>query len=306
MAMAEVLDGVRKIIHKWVNTSTRVDLNITRGDTVICVRNSRRFTTGDEVMLKNDTVYETGLIIASIDKVANLITLSTPVLNEWTTTENTVLIKTINEQFVQGVYIGDPDVISHFPAITVNGVSRSSEWLTLESTKEKYQIEVSVYVKASTHESGYRFLLSMVDEIQKGLKYNITPLISDYDITSLTQDIAVGDDTIWVADRSLFNNFRRIMIEDPYESHENWVTTWFTPEEDPSQEGLRLKDCVPYAFNKDDTTIVVPYRFIYNSWPDSIQYGSIHKGELLKGAKISWFAEEEEMQFLRRDEPRLR
>ena len=96
MAMAEVLDGVRKIIHKWVNTSTRVDLNITRGDTVICVRNSRRFTTGDEVMLKNNTVYETGLIIASIDKVANLITLSTPVLNDWTTTENTVFIKTIN------------------------------------------------------------------------------------------------------------------------------------------------------------------------------------------------------------------
>jgi len=146
----------------------------------------------------------------------------------------------------------------------------------------------------------------MADEIQLGLKRNITPLISDYDVTSLTQNITVGDDTIYVADRSLFNNNRRIMIEDPFESHENWVTTWWTDEEDPSQQSVRLKDCVPYAFNMSDTTIVVPHRFIYNSWPDSIQYGTIHKGELLKGAKISWFAEEEEMQFLRRDEPRLR
>ena len=306
MAMEEVLDGVRRIVHKWVNTSTRIELNVTRGDTVICVRNARRFKAGDQVMLKNNTVYETALIIADTDKVANLITLSTPALNDWTTTENTVLIKTIDEQFVQGIYIGDPDVISHYPAITVNGVSRSSEWLTLESSKERYQIEVTVYVKASSHERGYRFLMNITDEIQKGLKYNITPLISDYDIRSLTQDIKVGDDTIYVSDRSLFNNHRRIMIEDDYESHENWVTEWWEPEDDPSQQALRLKDCVPYAFNKDDTTIIVPNRFIFNSWPDSIQYGSIHKGDLLKAAKISWFAEEEEMQFLRRDEPRLR
>ena len=306
MAMEEVLDGVRRIVHKWVDTSTRIELNVSRGDTVICVRNSRRFKVNDQVMLKNNAVYETALIIGSIDKVANLITLTTPVLNDWTTAENTVLIKTIDEQFVQGIYIGDPDVISHYPAITVNGVSRSSEWLTLETTKERYQIEVTVYVKASSHEKGYRFLLEMTDEIQKGLKYNITPLISDYEVTSLTRDIAVGDNTIYVADRSLFENYRRIMIEDTYESHENWATYWFTSEEDPSGEALRLKDCVPYAFDTGDTTIIVPNRFIYNSWPDNIQYGSIHKGDLLKAAKISWFAEEEEIQFYRRDEPRLR
>jgi hypothetical protein len=50
----------------------------------------------------------------------------------------------------------------------------------------------------------------------------------------------------------------------------------------------------------------VPKRFIYNSWPSDIQYGLIHKGELLKAAKINWFAEEEELQNLRREEPRLR
>ncbi len=306
MAMEEVLDSVRRIVYKWVNTSSRVQIDLTRGDTVICVLNSRRFNIGDQVMLKNNTFYETALIISGIDSISNLITLSTPILNDWTVAENTVLIKTINEQFVQGIYIGDPDVISHFPAITVNGISRSSEWFTLESTKERYQIEVTVYVKSSTHEQAYRFCMAMADEIQKGLKYNIMPLVNDYNITSLTQDITAGDVNIKIADRDLFSINRRIIIEDEFETVENWATYFFSSEEDPSGEALRLSDCVPYDFDKDDTTIIIPRRFIFNSWPDNIEYGSIHKGELLKAAKISWFAEEEEMQFVRRREPDLR
>ena len=306
MAMTEVLDSVRRIVYKWVNTSTRIQLNVTRGDTVICVKDARRFTIGDQVMLKNSTIYETALIIDSIDSVGGLITLTTPALNDWTVAENTVLIKTINEQFVQGIYIGDPDVISHFPAITVNGISRSSEWLTLESTKERYQIEVTIYVKESTHEEGYRFCMAMADEIQRGLKYNIMPLVSDFNLTSLAKDIKQGDLTIFVNNRSLFDDFTRIIIEDQFETQENWVAALFSNEEDPSQQAARLSNCAEFDFNASDTTIIVPTRHIFNSWPDNIEYGSIHKGELLKAAKISWFAEEEEMQFLRREEPKLR
>lgn len=306
MAMEEILDSVRRIVYKWVNTSSRIQLNVTRGDTVICVQSSRRFTAGDQVMLKNSTVYETGLIVDSVDRLAGLITLTTPVLNNWTIAENTVLIKTINEQFVQGIYIGEPDVIPRFPAITVNGISRSSEWLTLESTKERYQIEVTIYVKGGTHEEGYRFCMAMTDEIQKGLKRNIMPLVSDYNLTSLTKDITAGDFTIFVNDRSLLENSTRIIIEDTYETQETWGISLYDSEEDPSQEAVRLSECAEFDFSVSDTTIIVPSRHVFNSWPDNIQYGSIHKGELLKAAKISWFAEEEELQFLRREEPKLR
>ena len=306
MAMAEILDSVRRIIYKWVNTSTRINAEVSRGDTIICVRDSRRFTAGDQVMLKNSTVYETALIVDSVDTLAALITLTTPVLNDWTIAENTVLIKTINEQFVQGIYIGDPDVITRFPAITVNGISRTSEWLTLESTKERYQIEVTVYVKGSTHEESYRFCMAMTDEIQKGLKYNIMPLVNDYNLTSLSQDITAGDLTIYVNNRSLLENSTRIIIEDPYETQETWGISIYDNEEDPSQQAVKLSECAEFDFSASDTTIIIPSKHIFNSWPDSIQYGSIHKGELLKAAKISWFAEEEEMQFLRRDEPKLR
>lgn len=306
MAMEEVLDSVRRIIHKWVNTTTRLLTDVSRGDTVLCVRNARRFTIGDQVMLKNDSVYETGLIVSEIDTINHYVTLTTGILNDWTVAENTVLIKTIYEQFVQGIYIGDPQVIPLYPAITVNGISRNSEWFTLESTKERYQIEINVFVKASTHEQGYRFLLNMADEIQRGLKYNIMPLVNDYDITSLAADVTAGDFDIRITDRSLVNNYRRIILEDSTESQENWVTYWYTETEDPAQTAIRLKDCVPFDFAVDGTSVIVPKRFIFNSWPKDVQYGTIHKGELLKAAKISWFAEEEEMQMWRRDEARLR
>jgi hypothetical protein len=302
MAIEEILDSVRKIIYKWVDTSSRIQTDVTKGDTVISVGYALRFQIGDQVMLKNDTVYETGLVISEIDNINNLITLTTSVLNNWTVAENTFLVKTIYEQFVQGIYIGEPDVISHFPAITVNGSSRSSEWLTLESTKERYQIDIGVYVKASTHEQGYRFLLTITDIIQQGLKYNIMPLVNAYDLTSLTQDICAGDVTIWVKNRTLFNKYRRILIENKQDSVEDWITYIYPPDEDPSAEACRTMQPIPYNFDKSDTTVIVPHRFVFNSWPDNIEYGTIHKGELLKAAKISWFAEEEQMQWNRRSE----
>jgi len=306
MAMEEVLDSVRRIIHKWVNTTSRTQANLVRGDTVIGVAHASRYNIGDQVMLKNNTVYETGLVVESVDYTTNCVTLSTPILNDWTMAENTVLIKTIHEQFVQGIYLGEPDVIPRYPAITVNGVSRNSEWLTLESTKEKYQVDIVAYVQASTHEKGYRFLMNLADTIQLGLKRNIMPLVSDYDVTSLTEAVVACDSTIRVADRSLFNSNRRIILEDDLETHENIVTGWFSELEDPAQTAVKLESQVPYAFEIADTSIIVPKRWIYNSWPSDIQYGVIHKGELLKAAKISWFADEEELQQYGREEPKLR
>ena len=72
MAIEQVLDGIRRIIFKWVNTASRVQIDLSRGDTVICVQNSRRFLVGDQVMLKNDTVYETGLVVTERNIVSNI------------------------------------------------------------------------------------------------------------------------------------------------------------------------------------------------------------------------------------------
>lgn len=301
-ALEDLLDGLRRIIHKWVNTATPLTTDVSRGDTRLHVDSSHRFIPGDQVMIRDEYYYETGLVV---DTIVNhdTIELTSPVLNDWTVVyQNVVLVKTIHEQFIQGIYIGDPDVIPRYPAITVNGVSRNSEWLTLESSKERYDVEINVYVKDSTHEQGYRFMMNIADVIQTGLKRNIIPLVNDYNIISLASDVSIGDVNIALNNRDVLLQDRRIILEDKYDMEEHWVSHLY--ETDPVT--VHLRDPICHNFSAFDTSVIVPYRFVFNSWPADIDYGKIHKGELLKAAVIKWFAEEEEMQVLRKDELQLK
>lgn len=307
MAVLEIVNSVRRIVHKWVNTSSRAVSGINSGDTVIYVENSYRFNPGDEIILRNDQVYEVDLSIYSVDRDANTITLASPVLNDWDAV-TTIVTKAFYGNYVQGIYVGNRDVIPKFPCVTVNAVSRNSEWMTLDSTKERYQIELTVYVQADTQEKGTKFLWSITDLIQKGLKRNIMPLVEDYNITSLAEDVSKGDFVIKVNNRELLenSNFIRFILEDEYNSQEHWVERIFSTSEDPSGESLKMSSPSCFDFSVSDTSVIIPQRHIFNSWPNEIQYGYIHKGELLKAAKISWFAEEEELQNMRWQEPKLR
>ncbi len=302
MAMQEVLDSVRRIIHKWVNTITPITVDVAIDDEVIYVQNVRRFQPGDQIMIKDSQNYEVGLVIEEVDSDAQTITLASPALNNWPVSPNTVIIKTIGNQVVQGIYVGDPDVIIKYPAITVNGVSRTSEWLTLESTTERYEIEIGVFVKDSTHEGGVRFLNELVDTIQLGLKRNVIPILYDvgFEVTSLKEDYEVNDPNIVVNNIEFFEPYHRIFMEDPYQYIETWTDVIYN-----DGETVKLKWPLALSFDASNTTVAVPKRFVYNSWPATINYGKIHKGELLKAATISWFAEEQESQFLRRDEGRI-
>jgi len=306
MAMEDILDSVRRIIHKWVNTVSPITENVSIGDSQVTVRATHRFAQGDEVMLKDASIYETGKIIDSVDKDSNIVTFTTPVLNDWTVAQNTQLIKTIHEQFVQGIYIGDPEVIPRYPAITVNGISRGSEWMTLESTKERFEVEISIFVKESSHEAGYRFLLNLTDVIQLGLKRNIIPLVNDYEIVSLVDDIASGDKNITIGSTDLIENYKRILIEDEYNSEENWIDAIYTEGNPSNGVRVHLSTAVCNDFLANETSIIVPRRFVFFAWPETVEYGKIHKGELLKAAVIRWFAQEEELQDLRKYEMKLR
>lgn len=303
--MEDVLDSVRRIVSKWVQTSTAITVDVNTGDDTLSVRSSGRFKVGDQVMIRDATLaYETSLVVEEIISTKS-IKLTTNVLNGVSVGRNPILIKTINEMFVQGIYIGDPDNISHYPAITVDGIRKNSGWLTLDSTKERYDIEINTYVLESTHEDGYRFLLQMTKAIEAGLKKNIFPLVGTYAIVALLSDAAVDDVFIKVSDSSIFDispdvsTNRRIIIEDQFQMEEKWV------ESIVDSETIKLSQGMCFNYDKDDASIIIPTRFIYNSWPADIEYGKIHKGELLKASTIKWFAEEEEVQLMRKQDPQL-
>ena len=297
--MEAVIDSVRRIISRWVNTATPLIADANISDDTISVRSTKRFQVNDQVMIRDAVFYETGLRVVEVPD-RNTIVLSSGILSQdWTVNQNAVLIKTVDEMFVQGVYFGDPDVIPQYPAVTVFGAEKTSNWLTLDSTSERYELQINVYVLDSAHESGHRFLHRVTDAIQDGLKKNIYPLVGDHETTSLKTDVLTGDFFLKVNDTSIFTEGDRILIEDTYKMQEAFVRSIL------DDETIAIYQQVFEDYSEDDTTIISPTRFIYNSWPPTINYGKVHKGDLLQASTINWFAEEEELQLMRKQDPQL-
>ena len=294
MAMEEILDAVRRIVSKWVATSTPLVVDASPGDTILNVNNTKRFSSGDEIIIRDSTQAETFLYIDEILDTTHL-SLTSAISYSWATANNALVTKAFYGNYVQGIYLGEPEPISHFPAITIHAVSRDSEWLTLDSTRETYNLELNIYVKASVQEDTYRFLMRVVDIIQRGLKQNIMPLVGPYELSALTVDAASGDIFIKVADSSVFDPANgaggRAILEDIYKAEE------FRIEEIVDATTVKLVTPICFDYNvADGAKLISLRRFVYNSWPDNIQYGTVFKGTLLKAAKIGWKAEEEEIQ----------
>ena len=311
--MEEILDALRRIISRWVETITPITSNVSPGDTILHVDSSVRFKEGDEVMIEGPLDGEPNLVIEEIIDYQT-IKLATPVANQWLTSENMCLRKLINGMYVEGIYIGNPEVIPQYPAITINGTTVDSEWMTLDSTKERYEVELSIHVEDATQEDGYRFLLKLTKAIVEGLKSKVAPLINDYDMTAITQDIEPGDEVIEVADAHVFNtpfttntdeypkeSEARVIIEDKWKSEETRVQDIL------SANHVNVLPFLCNSFKVENNAVAIrPKRFIYNSWPHHTDIGKSEKNTLLQTAVIRWFAEEEQVQEDFRSDPNLR
>lgn len=293
--MEDILDSLRRIIGRWTITTTALTASAHAGDTVLTVDNSIRLASGDEIVLRDEyqnTEPLPGMLY--IDQIIdqNHISLTEPLQMDWPLSATPSIFKSLNGQYVKEIVIGEPAVIEQFPAITVNGLGRSSEWLTTRGTKERYNIEIGIYVEDSSMEAGYRFLLRMTDLIQSALKKNIYPLVNDYEVVALIADMQPDDLVVKVADSSIFNCDQRILIEDKYSDCETMVTKIL------DSTTIQIYSGSTATFSMSNNAVAIsPKRFIFNSWPAEINYGKIHKGTLLKAAVINWFGEEYEIQF---------
>lgn len=319
-----LLEAVQRQIKKWVLSRARVIGTLTSGQTIIDVDSSLRFSPGDEVAIMNaddDPDVEAGLIVVSVpsltrivvDQVKNYEQGNPPIgiSHNWTESE-LYLQKMVFGQYVKGVHLGEPDVIAAYPAITISGSDKSSEWYTVRQTKEKYNVEIGVFVHDQTMENGVRFMHYLTDIIEFGLKRNIYPLVGPYRETFLIdadnnppEDLIPGDGyCVYVEDGSNIIPGRSILIENEHYTEEHHVDSvqqvnghWVLHL--TNQISNHFKTNLP-GFNtstaRPETVVVQPSRFFYNSWPSSVKYGNIHKGTLLKAASISWFAEETELQ----------
>ena len=56
--MEEVVDSLRKIINRWVNTEVLLTEDASVGDVLLKVTSAMRFRSGDEVMLTDGSEFE--------------------------------------------------------------------------------------------------------------------------------------------------------------------------------------------------------------------------------------------------------
>jgi hypothetical protein len=283
MSMEGVLNGVRRVVKRWTRTSTSITQNISEGDTIIKVDNTSRFSFGDEIMIWGQTEGEASLKIQSIVDVFTM-QLVEPVKFDHNLSENPVVVKVFNNNYVRAFYLGDPAVIPMFPAISINGTEKNSEWITLEQTKEEYNLDINIYVEESTQEEGYLNLTRIADAVERGLKKNLYPLIGDYLSSAITAPVSVNDKIIRVASTANFLKNVDIAIEDKF--NQSWVKI----KKIIDSQHIELYCGVDKTFSPQYNAVaIMPYKRLFNSWPTNIDYGFVHKGTLLKAAKIKWF-----------------
>lgn len=284
--MEEVLDSLRKIINRWVNTETPLTEDGEEGDVLLKVKNSLRFRDGDEIMITDDKEFEYPLYVARvIDETT--IELVEPLNFQWPVADGSKVKKSVAGKIVQGIYLGEPNTISNFPAITVVGESQSSQWTTLESTTETYEVNINAYIEDSTLEDGYRGLMKLTKLIEFGLKRNMFPLVGERSHANVTQSISSGDLYIKVDNTEGIISEQLILLESSFNAEQVIVKSVL----DQTTIELVQGAFYEYPLSHDPRAIIVT-RFLYKCWPKSIQYGFVHKDTLLKASKISWSGEE--------------
>ena len=297
MDVLSIQKSYRKIIARFIINERALTQPTVTGSREITIVSTRRYQVGDKIALLNQATMDVEFHL--INDILDSRTLQTshdisdiyPVTSNESTTS--VVRKAIGDgsgtdAFIQAIYLGDPPVISHYPAITIDMKSRSSEWMTLESTKEKYNIDISIYVLASEYENQYELMMHYTNAIETALFRSFYPLVDPYTSSTLTNDITPEDVLFSVDDTA-----------DGYFCRGQWI--WFESIDylrhnkihDALGSGV-YQTVFPISqdFSVGDT-VIRPTRHIFNTLPESTQFGVVNKESMLRVSRISLLCEEE-------------
>lgn len=289
--MRDIQLAIRRIIERFIAKIVPLTADASIGDTTLTLQSTRRFVRREHIV-----VYSTGTGEGEVHEVTDIVnsttmTIGTPLVANHAASDSYVQkllgFEAGNQQFLNGIYIGDPSVIMSYPAITIDAKSESVEWMTLESTRHTYEIDITVYVLAADFESQYDMMHAWVKAIKNSLFRSFYPLVDPYTLTTLAEDVTPGDTLIKITDEDLASCMGGWIWLENYD-----FLRWNKVIGSLGNGVLELSVPIDREFEAGDN-IIRPRRHIFNTLPRGIQYGTVNKESMLKAAVISYTADEE-------------
>lgn len=291
--MLQLQEAIKKVIERFIVNITPIDAAIPKGVNSIPLTSSRRYQAGDEVAIYSQAILDaTGEgEIKTIDCVpdANTIELCESTIDAYPANTSFVQ-KIVDGRFMEGIYLGDPAKISHYPAITINAREKTNEWLTLESTSATYSIDISIFTEAADYESSYRMMHTYAKKIEQALFRSLFPLVEPFGVGTLAAAVDASDTVIQITD------LQDIIGVGGY----IWLESWDHLRANRVKNILNVDTGVIeliFPAGRDfaaGDSVIRPHRHFYDAFPRGIQYGTINQeSAVFKAAVISYMAREE-------------
>ena len=290
--MLQLQEAIKKIIERYIVNIVPFSDAVAASSTTIPILSSGRFKKCDQVVVYNQAVLDaTGegeIRTISCIPNRNTIELDIALLDAYPAGTSFVQ-KLVGGSFVQGIYLGEPAKISHYPAITINAIDKSNEWFTLSSTSETFQIDITIFTEAADYEASYRLMHIYAKQIETALFRSLYPLVEPFDTATLAQAVSETDTFIQVTDaQDLVNHLTGFLFL------ESWNNLRSNRLKSIVGSGVfELAMPVGGVFEAGDT-VIQPGRHFYNAFPRGIKFGTINQeSTVFKAAVISYMAQEE-------------
>ncbi len=290
--MLQLQEAIKKIIERYIVNIVPFAEAIPARSTVIPILSSGRFKNCDQVVIYNQAVLDaTGegeIRTISCIPDRNTVKLDTALIDAYPA-GTSFIQKLIGGKFVEGIYLGEPAKISHYPAITINATDKDNEWFTLSSTSETFQIEITIFTLADDYEASYRLMHTYAKQIETALFRSLYPLAEPFDTAILAQPVGPTDTVIRVTDfQDLVNHLTGSVF---LESWDNLRSNRIKQILDAGVFELAMP--IGGNFAAGDK-VIQPGRHFYNAFPRGIKFGTINQESVvLKAAVISYMAQEE-------------
>lgn len=285
--MHGVLTSLRDTIRRYGLTSQSITADATIGTKTVKVPMSRKFFEGETIVIRNDTHGEMRTIATIPDSETILLTEN--LVRTWSVAEGAIFEKAPGGQYIKRIYLGDPDVIPDYPAITIVADSRDEKWWTIGgSTIIDWNCTISCLFEDDGLENAYENMLLMTKTIEDALWANRKPIFGKLSESDLTADAVAGSTLLTVADTTGIMPGYEAVLED-YNRTQYIEIDYII---DANNVSLKHTINDNYLVSRA-AKLIMPSRWTMWTKPSGTTYGYIHKGTLLKASQIKWFAQEE-------------